>query len=490
MLFSSMIFLWIFLPCVLFGNFILTILPFSDERKRLRAKNILLLVSSLLFYAWGGIYYLLIMASCIVINYLGGQLITYRYKEKKERRRCLAAVIALNLTILFVFKYFNMAVIIVENILDPGAGSLINMTGTGALGIKEIVLPIGISFFTFQAMSYVIDVYRGDAPVQDNFLDFALYVAFFPQLIAGPIVRYKDIAAQISSRPERVKQKAEGIRRFCYGLGKKVLLANTFAAAADSIWGLNRPAAGAAAWLGAVCYTLQIYYDFSGYSDMAIGLGKMFGFDFKENFNYPYISDSVREFWRRWHISLSTWFREYVYIPLGGNRKGKARTYRNLFLVFLLTGIWHGANFTFILWGLGHGVLLVLERIGLGKLLAKNRFKWINHLYTMFFVVCGWVLFRSDTVSQAAEFLKGMFFMRGADPAGLLSFLSMKLILCLIIGIALAGPLQQKLKRRFNTDRELRPDMRLNFVVQIAILFLSVLSLVSGTYNPFIYFQF
>ena len=492
MLFSSMIFLWIFLPCVLFGNFILTILPFSDERKRLRAKNILLLVSSLLFYAWGGIYYLLIMASCIVINYLGGQLITYRYKEKKERRRCLAAVIALNLTILFVFKYFNMAVIIVENILDPGAGSLINMTGTGALGIKEIVLPIGISFFTFQAMSYVIDVYRGDAPVQDNFLDFALYVAFFPQLIAGPIVRYKDIAAQISSRPERVKQKAEGIRRFCYGLGKKVLLANTFAAAADSIWGLNRPAAGAAAWLGAVCYTLQIYYDFSGYSDMAIGLGKMFGFDFKENFNYPYISQSVTEFWRRWHISLGTFFRDYVYIPLGGNRVGVWKHIRNILVVWFLTGFWHGASWNFIAWGVYYGLLLLAEKFLLQKIKQKLPAA-VNVLTTLLLVLVGWVLFYYVDLGQGLHHLKVMFGFGGAeltDPAVIYYF---KHNLVFLVAAALASVpwklWQEKLPK--GTRRQLRDTARWLKPAAVTVLFfLSVAMVVGQSYNPFLYFRF
>ena len=490
MLFSSMIFLWVFLPAVLVGYGLISL--FGKNRKDLiKIKNVFLLAASLVFYAWGGIYYLLIMASSIIVNYLGGLFIGKRAHSKREKKKALIIVVVINLAVLFIFKYFNMMVIVLENIAAPHAGgSILGMQGTGAFGLAEIVLPIGISFFTFQAMSYVIDVYRGDVPIQENFLYFALYVSFFPQLIAGPIVRYHEVADQIEGRKEKLAMRAMGIKRFCYGLGKKVLLANTFAAAADKIWSLGTGnITGAVAWLGMICYTLQIYYDFSGYSDMAIGLGRMFGFKFAENFNYPYIADSVREFWRRWHISLSTWFKEYVYIPLGGNRKGSGRTLLNLFIVFLLTGIWHGANFTFIAWGLFYGILLVAERLFLGKILEKNPHKIINHVYTVFIVMIAWVLFRSDNIYQAGSIIKGLF-QPGTGNTSVITFLSMKLILCIIIGIFLCGPVQIKFGQWYRKNKKSRWVMNADLIIQVGLFFLSVLSLVGGTYNPFIYFQF
>ena len=490
MLFSSMVFLWVFLPAVLIGNGLISILV-SDRKKCIRAKNIFLLIASLVFYAWGGIYYLLIMISSILLNYYGGIWLERKCADPAARKKCLIIVIAINLGILFVFKYFNMMVVVLENIFDPaGGGSILAMQGTGAFGLPEIVLPIGISFFTFQAMSYVIDVYRKDVPLQEDLLSFALYVSFFPQLIAGPIVRYHEIEDQITGRHEKNSLRAYGIKRFCYGLGKKVLLANTFAEAADKIWAAgDGNIFGVTAWLGMICYTLQIYYDFSGYSDMAIGLGRMFGFKYAENFNYPYLSDSIQEFWRRWHISLSTWFKEYVYIPLGGNRQGKARTLLNLFIVFLLTGFWHGANFTFLFWGLFYAALLILERLFLGRLLSANPFKFINHIYTMFMVMAAWVLFRSDSVYQAWAILKGLFVFKGNNYQ-VVSFLSMKLILFLIIGILLCGPIQAKYKTWYEKNRHKAKIMNADLAIQIALFILSVLSLVGGTYNPFIYFQF
>ena len=489
MLFSSMIFLWVFLPCVLIGDAIINMIPFENRAIRTKVKNTFLLVASLIFYAWGGIYYLLIMLTSIGINYVGGQLLAHRYTEEADRKKCLTIVVCLNLFILFVFKYFNMVGIVIENLISDG-GSILGMQGTGVLNLPYIVLPIGISFFTFQAMSYVIDVYRGDAPVQDDLFSFALYVSFFPQLIAGPIVRYLDVAKEINERKETSYLRVSGIKRFCYGLGKKVLLANVFAETADKIFALEPSLqTGLVAWLGIICYTLQIYYDFSGYSDMAIGLGRMFGFHFKENFNYPYISMSIREFWRRWHISLSTWFREYVYIPLGGNRKGQLRTYINLFTVFLLTGIWHGANFTFIIWGLYYGIILVIERVFLGKLLDQNPIKVINHVYVLIIVVIGWVFFRANNIYLAISYLKGLFDFSG-NGWMIMSYLSMKLILFLIAGVMLCGPLQQKWQHWYEVKRKNQTVQRIDFVFQIALLVLSVLSLIGGTYNPFIYFQF
>ena len=490
MLFSSMIFLWVFLPAVLIGNGLIS--HFSNDREtEIRRKNYFLLAASFIFYAWGGIYYLFIMIGSILINFYGGLFIEKRYRKKRDKRKCLIIVIIINLALLFVFKYFNMMILVIENIIDPaGGGSILGMQGTGILNFPEIVLPIGISFFTFQAMSYVIDVYRGDAPLQENIFYFALYVSFFPQLIAGPIVRYHEVADQINYREEKLAMRAYGIKRFCYGLGKKVLLANTFAFAADRIWALGEGnIKGLTAWIGMISYTLQIYYDFSGYSDMAIGLGRMFGFKFAENFNYPYISSSIREFWRRWHISLSTWFKEYVYIPLGGNRLGKYRTLLNLFIVFVLTGIWHGANFTFLIWGLFHGALLIVERLFLGRILENNRHKIINHLYTIFAVMIAWVIFRSDNIYQAGSIIGGLFDFAG-DNFRFISFLSMKLILFIIIGIALCGPVQRKFGQWYKYSCKEKWVMNTDLVIQVGLFVLSVLSLIGDTYNPFIYFQF
>ena len=488
MLFSSMVFLWVFLPGVLFGNLIISLFPFKNRQRRIKAHNLFLLAASLFFYAWGGIYYLLIMISSILINYTGGLLLE-KAKLQNRRKLVLIAAVVLNLAILFVFKYFNLVVAVVENIM-AGDRFIFAAQGTGALGIAQIVLPIGISFFTFQAMSYVIDVYRGDAPVQRNLFSFALYVSFFPQLIAGPIVRYADVAKEINDRRAPFSLKSEGIRRFCYGLGKKVLLANTFAKTADAVFALNASSQkGMVAWLGIICYTLQIYFDFSGYSDMAIGLGRMFGFHFKENFNYPYISCSIREFWRRWHISLSSWFKEYVYIPLGGNRKGKIRTYVNLFIVFLLTGIWHGANFTFLSWGLYYGIILVIERLFLGKLLDRNPVKLLNHLYVLLIVVLGWVLFRASDMNQAVSYLGGLF-TAGSGLQSVMPFLSMKLILSVMIGILLCGPLQELCRTWYQRNKKKEWVNIADMVVQLSLLVFSILSLIGGTYNPFIYFQF
>lgn len=495
MLFSSMIFIWVFLPIVIIVNFLLSIISFREEGSRIKAKNIFLLISSLCFYAWGGGYCLLIMLSSILVNYFGGLAIG-REERDRNRKIKLTAVIAINLGILVVFKYFNMIVTVVEATMDTGEDAVsllhhvLSMEGTGRLGIPQIVLPIGISFFTFQAISYVIDVYMKKTAVQKNLYDFALYVSFFPQLVAGPIVKYSDIDRQLQERKETVSLFVSGQKRFCYGLGKKVLLANTFAETADSIWALNVSGIGCGvAWLGIAAYTLQIYFDFSGYSDMAIGIGRMLGFRFRENFNYPYTSLSVQEFWRRWHISLSGWFKEYVYIPLGGSRGGSGKTYRNLFLVFLLTGIWHGANFTFLLWGLFYGVLLITERVFLGKILEKNPVKIINWVYCTLCVMTGWVFFRSDTVYQAAGYL-GQMFGGKAGNYTVVSFLSMKVVLAIAAGILCAGFVQRLAGGIYEKIRMQLPVMACDLCIQVAALVLSILMMVSGTYNPFIYFQF
>ena len=367
MLFSSMIFLWLFLPFTVIVNSLLN--P--------RYSNVFLLIMSLLFYAWGEPVYVLLMLVSIIINWSAGLLIG---KVKRGKGALLGLDVILNLAILGVFKYYDFA-----------AGSINSLFGREILEIRNIALPIGISFFTFQALSYVIDLYRGRCLVQKNILNLALYISFFPQLIAGPIVRYSDIAQQIRSRRMTTEGFTVGFRRFIYGLGKKVIISNCMAQIADKVFALGgAELTTLSAWIGAFAYMMQIYYDFSGYSDMAIGLGKIFGFDFLENFNYPYLSRSIREFWQRWHISLGTWFREYVYIPLGGNRKGKLITVVNLLIVFLLTGLWHGANWTFVMWGFYHGFFQIAERIGLGKLLKKAGI--LGNLYCLIAVLFGWVL--------------------------------------------------------------------------------------------------
>ena len=376
MLFSSMIFLWFFLPLVFCSYYLI------DKR----FKNILLLISSIIFYAWGGVSYSLIMLFAIIINYIFALLIdkAIEYNNLKNKKIYLALCIIINLSILGYFKYTNFIISIINSLSQ---NKIIELT--------NIVLPIGISFYTFQALSYVIDVYRGHNKAQKNIFNLALYISFFPQLIAGPIVKYHDIENQILNRNESLENIFYGIKRFIYGLSKKVILANMFALSCDEI--LKQPTdelGTALVWCASVLYTLQIYYDFSGYSDMAIGLGRMFGFNFLENFNYPYMSKSIKEFWRRWHISLSTWFKEYLYIPLGGNRKRKLFTYINLLIVFFATGLWHGASYNFILWGLFHGFFLVIERIFLGKLLEKNKLKFINHIYVIFVFVIGWARVR------------------------------------------------------------------------------------------------
>ena len=476
MLFSSMIFLWCFLPIVLIVNYIISFVLPADANKRVRLKNSWLLLASIIFYAWGGVNYLLIMFFCIVVNYVSGKLIAI---EKYKPKTILVITIIINLLVLFVFKYSNMV---------AGMFKVEDWT--------EIVLPIGISFYTFQALSYVIDVYRDRSKVQNNIFDFALYVSLFPQLIAGPIVKYSDISAQIAGREENVDMFYEGQRRFCYGLGKKVLIANVCAQIADEIWAADIANMGAAiAWLGMIAYTLQIYYDFSGYSDMAIGIGRMLGFNLKENFNYPYIATSIQDFWRRWHISLSGWFRDYVYIPLGGNRKGIARTCINLFIVFLLTGIWHGAGFTFMLWGVLYAVVLIIERIWLGERLKANPVKVVNYIYTMLIVMIAWIFFRSDSISQAGTYICSLVKSRNTYLT-VESYLSMTRILALVAGIVFMGPVQKLWNALCNKKSFMANDKNkaifatADMIVSILVLVFAVMMLISGTYNPFIYFRF
>ena len=472
LLFSSTTFIYLFLPVVLFCYYIL----FRRSRK---LQNIFLLIASLLFYAWGEPKFVLIMMVSILLNWLIGLLVD-RFKRNKTLCTGLITIdVILNLSLLFVFKYLGFACNTVNSLFGAG------------LNVPSIALPIGISFFTFQAMSYVIDVYREKGAVQKDLLCVGLYIAFFPQLIAGPIVRYETVADEILNRKETTNDFFDGFVRFVMGLAKKVLLSNSFAFLADQAF--NSASQGIElsvgfSWLGALAYTLQIFFDFGGYSDMAIGLGRMFGFHFLENFNYPYISTSITEFWRRWHISLGTWFRDYVYIPLGGSRVSRPRQILNLFVVWFLTGIWHGANFTFILWGLMYFILLVIEKLTgwhkpKGKLLTI--IKW---LYTMLFVVLGWVLFRAETVKDALYYLKGMFGLGGVPFAdGMFTGYLKQNLLLLIWGIALSTPIIPVLKKKLGST--FMWDV-LSVVGLIFLFILSMASLVSNSYNPFIYFNF
>ena len=465
MVFSSMVFLWIFLPAILAAYFICP--P--------KMRNLLLVLFSLVFYAWGEPVYILLMLFSVMLNYVSGICIE---KFPDHRKLVLAVGVLANLALLGYFKYFNFAVRLVNKIFSAAGISL--------LTAREIALPVGISFYTFQALSYVIDVYRGEVKAQKNFVHMLLYVSFFPQLIAGPIVKYHDIEEQIRQRTVTVDTFYEGVCRFICGLGKKVILSNTFAAYVDGIHGCDfSQVSSISLWLAALFYMLQIYFDFSGYSDMAIGLGRMFGFHFQENFNLPYISASVREFWRRWHISLSSWFRDYLYIPLGGNRKGEFRTYLNLLIVFFATGLWHGAGWNFVLWGLYHGFFLVLERIFLGKILERTP-RFVGHVYTLAEVFFGWILFRAASIGDAVSFVKNMFLFHGGTSGAAL--LNGKLLLFLVVGIVLSAPgpwLWKKISSRKTGDVSI-----VSMLVYVLILWYSIMLLINNTYNPFIYFRF
>ncbi|MCD8218202.1 MAG: MBOAT family protein [Clostridiales bacterium] len=475
MIFSSLEFLCVFLPVV----FVLyCMIP------NRRARNAILIVASLLFYAYGEPVYVFLMLGSVVVNYLIARGID---ASKNHKKAVLAVGVAANLGALGVFKYAGF---IVENL---------NRLTSADLPVPDLALPIGISFFTFQALSYVIDVYRGEVKVQKNLAHVLLYISFFPQLIAGPIVKYKDIYEAIENRKQEASQVADGFRRFIFGLGKKVLIANTVGEVADAIFTADQGSINiAVAWIAALAYMLQIYYDFSGYSDMAIGLGKMFGFQFKENFLYPYGSSSMKEFWRRWHISLSTWFKEYLYIPLGGNRKGKLRTCVNKIIVFFFTGLWHGASWTFIIWGLWHGLFLLLEEY---LTFFKKIPKFIRRIYTLLVVCLGFVVFRADTLSQGMYMIRQMFTGTHFDAA-CVSFTWQQLtpwfifiFIIAVIGAAPIRPLADRIRTSMSVSAaEASKKQKLLQgclgVASILVLCWCIIRLSGNTYNPFIYFRF
>ena len=468
MVFSSMIFLCVFLPVVLIVYYVLP--------KQLR--NLWLLLASLFFYAWGEPRYILIMLFSTVFDYCNGRIIAYATEKGRHDtlgRAALVLSVVGNLGILCFFKYTDFAL-----------ETLNRLAGT-QFGLLQLALPIGISFYTFQTMSYTIDVYRGETTAQRNIISFGMYVCLFPQLIAGPIVRYKEVQKEVDARTTTISGVVHGLQRFLVGLAKKVLLANQIGALWDDIKGLgSADMSMALAWLGALAFTFQIYFDFSGYSDMAIGLGEMFGFHFPENFDHPYESKSITEFWRRWHMTLGAWFREYLYIPLGGNRKGVVRQIFNLFIVWFLTGLWHGAGWNFILWGLYYFVLLVLEKFVLRGVLERLP-AIVQHLYALFFVVVGWVIFACDDMGLLGSYLKALFGV-GVPAGNALAlyewdiqapFLVILLIAATTIPVRIAKQL---------TREEQRPPLLM--VYTVVLLVLSLAFLVSGSYNPFLYFRF
>lgn len=469
MLFPSEIFLFVFLPVVL-------VIYYGLLRKHIVGKNTFLLVASLFFYAWGEPEYVYLMIVTILLNWFYGILIDKLRDRRLPVRILLCLMAATNLGILGFYKYSGFVV--------SQVNGLFHTTFT----VPEVALPIGISFFTFQAMSYAIDVYRGHGKVQKNPLKVGLYVSLFPQLIAGPIVRYETVADQIDHRVETWEDFTAGVTRFCIGLGKKVLIANNMAVVADAAFDLlinhGFQASSGMAWLGALSYTLQIFFDFSGYSDMAIGLGKMFGFHFEENFNYPYVSKTVSEFWRRWHISLQTWFRDYVYYPLGGSRVSKPRLVCNLFVVWALTGIWHGANWTFIVWGLLYFVLLTFEK--LSGLSRKNY--WWGHIYTMVFVIIGWVIFRSVSLGDAVVYIKAMFGFgaKGITDKAVWAYLSQNWIYY-VFALLGCAPVVPWIDRKL-ADRKVWQVAYAAGVVVLLVVSVSFIS--NNAYNPFIYFNF
>lgn len=466
MVFSSTIFLCVYLPLVLLGYYICP----------KKGKNLFLLIVSLIFYAWGEPKYVFLMIFSILVNYVFGLLMDKHRENKKRLKLMLVISVIIDLGLLSVFKYTDFIITNINSVFGAG------------FDLLNIALPIGISFYTFQAMSYTIDVYRDNVRVQRNLIDFGMYITMFPQLIAGPIVRYSDVQDQLAERNVTTADFSEGIMRFVVGLGKKVLLANQMGAVWTQIYALGGDISALMAWTGAAAYTFQIYFDFSGYSDMAIGLGRMFGFKFPENFRYPYESVSITDFWRRWHITLSTWFKEYLYIPLGGNRRGLARQALNLLIVWTLTGFWHGAGWNFVMWGLYYFAILFIEKLFLLKALDKLP-RLLRHAYALLLIVIGWVIFASDDVSVMLPYLGSMFGANGAlggmDVYTLLTRAALMVICCVA---------STELPRRLFVTAAGKMNEKAAFTVKsvltLTLLALSVVFLIGDSYNPFLYFRF
>jgi alginate O-acetyltransferase complex protein AlgI len=480
MLFNSTLFLFLFLPLVL-------ALYYLAPRP---ARNAILLFASLFFYAWGEKFYVFLMIASIGVNF-GFGLLLDAWRNRRLGAWLLAFAVVFNLGLLVSCKYASF--------LADNLNVIFHGFALGPVRLRPAHLPIGISFFTFEALAYLIDIRRGKTPAARNPINFGLFMTLFPHLIAGPVVRYSDLAAALESRGVCREQVARGIRRFILGLAKKMLLANTFAHTADALFRLS-PAelSASAAWLGVICYTLQIYFDFSGYSDMAIGLGRLFGFELAENFNYPYTARSITDFWRRWHISLSSWFRDYLYIPLGGNRHGPARTYLNLMLVFVFCGLWHGASWSFLAWGLFHGFFLVLERLGWARVLVWLP-RILQHALTLLVVMVGWVFFEARSLGQAGNYLSAMIGLQGGEYAWH-DFWGRELALALVVGIIGCCPVWPALRQGGQRLLEQAPAWRrmvfaaaaefASLSGMCALFAASALQLAAGTYNPFIYYRF
>ena len=464
MVFSSLVFMFAYLPITLLAYYLVP----------RQGRNIFLFIVNLIFYGWGEPKLVLLMVFNIFFNYIGGWLVDKYRADAKKKKLFLILTCVLDIGILAVFKYTGM---ITETL---------NMLPFLNIPELQISLPIGISFYTFQTMSYVIDVYRDDAPVSKNFINFGTYVALFPQLIAGPIVRYRDVAEQLVNRRETLEMFTRGVKLFMVGLAKKVIIANTMGTLTTNIFATTDENGVIGTWVGMIAYTFQIYFDFSGYSDMACGLGNMMGFEFLKNFNYPYIAKSITDFWRRWHISLSTWFKEYVYIPLGGNRKGVKRQILNLLIVWGLTGLWHGAAYNFVLWGLYYGFLLILEKFVLKKFLDRLP-SFVQHIYTLFIIIIGWGLFYFTDVGQLGEFMVDLFNF-GNGICGDQAFnLIMSNLPMLIIAAVASTPLATMLYTRFEHRRFMWIPETLYCMGVLAV---STASLVNQSYNPFLYFRF
>ncbi len=475
MLFTSTCFLFLFLPIVVGGYFLM---------RGITARNAFLLLASLFFYSWGELAYCWVMLAVIAVNYASAILIE-RSEGHVQRSALLAVTVVADLAILIIFKYAGF--------FAGTANSALAGLKMPELQLGSIHLPLGISFFVFHSLSYTVDVYRRSAPAQRNPFNMALYIALFPQLVAGPIVRYHEIKDQLHERTHTVEKAAEGVRRFITGLGKKMLIANALAVPVDKIFALPaNEVTMPIAWLAAICYTFQIYFDFSGYSDMAVGLALLFGFRLPENFNYPYAAKSMQDFWKRWHMSLSRWFRDYLYVPLGGNRCSQGRVCLNLVIVFFLCGLWHGASWQFVVWGLYHGFFLGIEKYGLGQVLERF---WtpVRHAYVAMVVVLSWVLFRADSFPQAMQFYAAMFgFAPGLSTQHIELFLSRDIAVLLLIALVASLPIRHVANKIFERLATLRPfpiySLQTTWV--LAVLILSISEIAAGTYNPFIYFRF
>lgn len=486
MVFSQLTFLYYFLPIVMIVYF------FASDKIR----NVLIFITGLLFYAWGEPFYVCLMLLSTAIDYTAGRLMAKYDDDNKKRKICLIVSVCMNVGLLAIFKYSDFLIdsfngVFGTSVTNPVVlvNKALNSLYPFGLNEKRVELPIGISFYTFQSMSYTIDLYLRNIKVQKSFLNFASYVSLFPQIVAGPIVRYEDVANELESRTVNIAKISAGIGLFVKGLAKKVLLANNIGMVWTQIKAMDYSTISVAtAWLGIIAFAFQIYFDFSGYSDMATGLGKMLGFEFPKNFDHPYISKSISEFWRRWHITLGSWFRSYVYIPLGGNRNGNFKTYRNLFITWALTGLWHGASWNFILWGLFFGVLIIIERLGFGKILEKLP-SAVSMLYTFVMVLFGWVLFDTDTLADAGRYYAAMFGASGSLVDSYARYTIASNAVMLTLCILISGGLGSRLIS-FCEEKNKRASAVAGVAVKIGGLLICTAYLVGATYNPFLYFRF